>query len=109
MLANCRSSVRRLATRVDDARVVTWSERAKTALSQSCKRQGTGSSADLHRIGDVPRQMRQAGLVRGAMTLLGRVAVREPHRRTVPIHHCANHTGPAGGRGLMHDGVRAVE
>ena len=44
MPARCRSSVRRLAASVEGARFVTRFASAKTAFSQICRRQGTGSS-----------------------------------------------------------------
>jgi hypothetical protein len=43
--------------------------------------------ADLDRVSDVARQMRQAGLVPLAVALLGGVAVRDSHGRRVPVHH----------------------
>src|SRR4051794_8567939 len=52
--------------------------------------------AGLDGVGDVARQMRQAGLVSCGMALLGRVAVREPERGAVSVHHVPDHRGRPG-------------
>ena len=59
--------------------------------ARACRRKGTGSSLASTRVGDVAGQMRQAGLLRVRVALLGRVAVRDPHRGPVPVHHGPHH------------------
>jgi hypothetical protein len=53
--------------------------------------------------------MRQAGLVSDPMTLLGGVAVGEPHSRAVAVHHLANHRGGSRRGGVMHDSLGRAE
>ena len=75
-------------------------------LQQELQAPGDGIVADLDDVGDVARQMRQAGLVLGGMALLGGLAVRDPHRRLVHIHHLAHHDSAARRRGHVHHGLR---
>ena len=108
MPANCRSSTRRLADSVEAARLVTRPEREDRAEPE-LKAPGHRILADLNRIGDIPRQMRQTGLVSSPMTLLSGVAVGKPHGWAVAVHHRANHRGSSGQSGLMHDRLGRAE
>ena len=53
--------------------------------------------------------MRQAGLLRVGMTLLGGIAIRQPDRRSVPLHHVPDHDGAARRRRVMDHGIVAAE
>ena len=63
----------------------------------------------LQRESRVARQMRQTRLMRAAMLLLRRVAIRDPDLRLMAVHHLVHDAGGAGIIGLMHDRVLAVE
>ena len=54
------------------------------------------------RVGDVTGKMRQTGLVRVGMTLLGDIAVGTSDLGPVSIHYLAHHHRPARRRALMH-------
>src|ERR671921_99326 len=43
------------------------------------------------------------------MTLLGSIAVGEPHGRAVTVHHLANHRGGSRRGGVMHDSLGRAE
>jgi hypothetical protein len=51
-------------------------------------------------IGDVAGERGEAGLMSGCMTLLRRVAVRDPHRGPGAVHRLAHHDSAAG-RGAL--------
>lgn len=59
--------------------------------------------------GHVAREMHPAGLLSLAVSLLGRVAVREPHCRPVSGHHLAGHGSRPARGGVMHHRVLADE
>ena len=53
--------------------------------------------------------MRQTGLVRLSMPLLGGIAVRQPQVRPVIAHDVAHHGQSASGSDVMDDGLGAAE
>src|SRR5208337_2670469 len=57
----------------------------------------------------VARQMRQTGLMRGAMLLLRGITIRNPDVRRMAVHHLFHDTGGARIIGLMHHRILAVE
>ncbi len=61
--------------------------------------------------GRVPRagSAARAGARRPASRPSGRAAVRQPHRRVVPVHHRAHHRGGPCRRGLVHHRLGAAE
>jgi hypothetical protein len=63
----------------------------------------------LQRIGRVARQMRQTGLMCGAMLLLRGVTIRNPDVRRMAVHRLCHDTGGTRIIGLMHHGVLAME
>ena len=54
-------------------------------------------------IGAIPGEMGEAGLMRRAMPLLGRVAIGTPDLWPMAIHQVTNDDGAAGRSGTMHD------
>ena len=70
---------------------------------------GHGIVAGLDAIGDVGGEMREAGLMCSRMTLLGCVAVRDPHCRPMAVHHLPHHDGAARRGGRVHHGLRRME
>jgi hypothetical protein len=64
--------------------------------------------AVVDRVGDVPGQVRKAGLLRVGMALLGCVPIPTPDIRPVPVHHGAYHDGAARrGRRMNGRAIRA--
>ena len=59
--------------------------------------------------GRVARQMRQTGLMHGAMLLLRGITIRDPDVRRMAVHHLFHDAGGARIIGLMHHGVLAME
>src|SRR4051812_4379279 len=53
--------------------------------------------------------MSQTGLVGYPMALLGGVAVREPERGAVSVHHVPDHRGRPGRRGVVHHRLGRAE
>ena len=91
-------------------------ERPVLALSQGkhgsqpeLQTPGHGIVAGFGDVGDIARQMGQAGLMLGGMALLGSVAVRDPHRGPVAVHHLPHHDSAPCRGGRVHDGVRRME
>lgn len=70
---------------------------------------GHGIVADLDDVCDVAGEMGEAGLVHGGMTLLCGVAVRDPHRGPVAVHHLPHHDGAPRRRSLVDDRLGRME
>jgi len=84
------------------------SGRSKALPNHSLNRRGRSSdpcSSDRR----VARQMRQTGLMCGAMLLLRGVTIRNPDVRRMAVHRLCHDTGGTRIIGLMHHGVLAME
>ncbi len=71
--------------------------------------QGQIIRAMLQRKSRVARQMRQTGLMRGAMILLRGITIREPHLWNMAVHRLFHDAGAARTIGLMHARILAVK
>src|SRR5450631_1329492 len=79
------------------------------AVEPEFEPEGNRILARLQAIGDVARQMSQAGLMQRSMPLLRAISVRRPNARLMPVHGFAHDLGRAGEVGHMDDGALAAK
>jgi hypothetical protein len=70
---------------------------------------GYGIIARFDDVGDIAGEMGEAGLMRGGVPLLGGVAIRDPHRRPMPVHHLSHHDSAPRRRRRVHHRAGRVE
>ncbi len=61
------------------------------AVEPQLEPQGQGVVTRVERVDDVTGEVRQTGLLPVGMSLLGGIAVRQPHGRPVPVHDLVHH------------------